>query len=205
MHVIDQRTFGIIILVLLFTLVVIKRLATGSILEYTTEGNLWVWLTNIFNLFFLLIANPGAAILLITRRLEAVDPTHLAIGMPQLVVGLEVAGLWLYCPGFLLMAWALVRLRGNYQLGGSTPRASDEMVVAGPYRFIRHPMYTAALGISLGLACIVQSLAFFVLFLIYLGLIVALIPIEEEKLRYSYGESYLRYEQKTKRLIPFCY
>ncbi len=70
-----------------------------------------------------------------------------------LITVLEMAGLVIYVLGYLLMAWALIKLGSNYQLGGSTPRSRDKMVMDGPYRWVRHPMYTAALNISLGLAC----------------------------------------------------
>ena len=71
----------LVVLLLLGMLVFIKQIATGAILEKPT-GSLRVWAVNAFNLFFLLIANPLVAILLITQQLEAVDPTHLAIGVP---------------------------------------------------------------------------------------------------------------------------
>ncbi len=66
-------------------------------------------------------------------------------------------------------------------------------------------MYTAALVIALGLACLVQSLAFFAVFCIYLGLILALVPTEEDALRTTYGEEYGVYRQKTRKLLPFVY
>lgn len=103
------------------------------------------------------------------------------------------------------MAWALIRLGRNYQLGGSTPRSEDEMVRDGPYRLVRHPMYTAALSISLGLACLIQSWAFFGVFCIYLALILPLIAMEEDGLQKAYGERYDAYRRKTKRIIPFVY
>ena len=204
MHLLDQQIVGIVVLLLLGMLVIIKQIATGSILEKPT-GSLRVWAVNAFNLFFLLIANPLVAILLITQQLEAVDPTHLAIDTPWLLIGLELVGIVLSVTGYLLMAWALIRLGHIYQLGGSTPRAVDRMIVVGPYRFVRHPMYTAALCISLGLACLVQSLAYFVVFCIYLMLISSLIPVEEEGLRQAYGEPYITYRHKVKKLVPFVY
>jgi protein-S-isoprenylcysteine O-methyltransferase Ste14 len=204
MHLLDQRILGIVVLLLLGMLVIIKQMATGSILE-KPKGKLRVWLVNVFNLFFLLIANPLAAILLITRRLEVIDPTHLAIDIPWLLMSLEIAGMVLYVMGYLLMAWALIRLEGNYQLGGSAPRAADKMVIVGPYRFVRHPMYTAVLCISLGLACLIQSLAYFSVFCIYLVLILLLVPVEEEGLRRAYGEQYRAYQQEVKKLIPSIY
>jgi protein-S-isoprenylcysteine O-methyltransferase len=103
------------------------------------------------------------------------------------------------------MAWALVSLGRNYQAGGSDPRFSDQMVMKGPYRLVRHPMYSAALGISLGLAFLIQSLALFSVFCIYLVLIIFLIPAEEEGLRRAYGEQYIAYQQSVKRLVPLFF
>jgi len=107
--------------------------------------------------------------------------------------------------GVFLMGWALIRLGNNYQVGGSAPRVVDEMVMAGPYKLCRHPMYTAALCISLGLACLIQSLAFFSVFCIYLVLIILLIPVEEEGLRRAYGERYIAYQQRAKKLVPLFF
>lgn len=79
------------------------------------------------------------------------------------------------------------------------------MVVDGPYRLVRHPMYTAALGISLGLVCLIQSWALFCVFCVYVVLILLLIPAEEDGLRKAYGGQYVSYQQKTRKLIPFVY
>jgi protein-S-isoprenylcysteine O-methyltransferase Ste14 len=204
MHLFDQRILGIGILFLLGMLVTVKLVATGSILD-KPKGNLMVQLVNIFNLFFLLIVNPLAAILLIARRLVTIDPTRLTIVSPPVLAVLEIAGLMLYTTGFLLMAWALITLGRNYQLGGSAPRSEDKMIEGGPYRMVRHPMYTAALIISFGLTCLIQSWAFLCVFCLYLVLILLLIPMEEEGLGKSYGDQYLVYRQKTKKLIPLVY
>jgi protein-S-isoprenylcysteine O-methyltransferase Ste14 len=185
-------------------LVTVKRVATGSIFD-KPKGNLMVQLVNIFNLFFLLVVNPVVAILLITRRLATIDPTHIAINEPWILMVLEIVGLLTYAIGFFLMAGALVTLKRNYQLGGSDPRSGDKVVVDGPYRLVRHPMYTAALSISFGLVCLIQSWALFCVFCVYLVLIFLLIPVEEDGLRKAYGEQYVSYRQKTKKLIPFVY
>jgi protein-S-isoprenylcysteine O-methyltransferase len=107
--------------------------------------------------------------------------------------------------GYLLMAWALTTLGHNYQLGGSAPRSEDRMVVNGPYSLIRHPMYSAALSISLGLACLIQSWVLFGVFCIYLVLLAPLISTEENELRKAYPEQYGTYQQKTRCLIPFIF
>lgn len=204
MYLFDQWRLGIAILLLLGLLVTVKRVATGSIFD-KPKGNLMVQLVNIFNLFFLLVVNPVVAILLITRRLATIDPTHIAINEPWILMVLEIVGLLTYAIGFFLMAGALVTLKRNYQLGGSDPRSGDKVVVDGPYRLVRHPMYTAALSISFGLVCLIQSWALFCVFCVYLVLIFLLIPVEEDGLRKAYGEQYVSYRQKTKKLIPFVY
>jgi protein-S-isoprenylcysteine O-methyltransferase Ste14 len=200
----NQTTYGIIILVLLGFLVAVKRVATGSILE-KPEGSPFLVVVNSFNLFFMLIANPLALIMLIIRRVDAVDPTHLTISAAWLVTGLETGGMALCAAGYLLMAWALLSLRSNYQLGGNSPRLDDKMVINGPYQLVRHPMYLAAVIISLGLACLIQSLAYLSVFCIYLVLIVFLIPVEEQRLLRAYGDQYSDYQGKVKRLIPGIY
>jgi len=204
MHLLDQRILGSVILFLLGLLVIVKQWTTGRILDNPT-GNLLVRGVNIFNLFFLLVVNPLAAILLISRLLEALDPTHVTIVAPWLWMVLEILGSVVYGSGYILMAWALIRLGRYYQLGGSAPRPEDSMVMDGPYRLVRHPMYTAALSISLGLACLIQSWGAICVFCIYLGLILLLIPTEEAGLRRAYGDQYSAYERKTRKLIPFIY
>jgi protein-S-isoprenylcysteine O-methyltransferase len=193
MWVLDQRILGIIILLLWAMLVIAKWLATGSLLKDRPQGGVWIWLIHLFNFFFLLVVNPLAAILLIVRPPQALLP------------GLEPAGMLLCAAGYLLMAWALFTLRANYQVGGNAPRTSDALVTSGPYRLVRHPMYAAALFISLGLACLTRSLAFFAIFCIYVLLILMLIPVEEAALRRAYREPYAVYQGAVKRLVPFLY
>ena len=204
MHLLDQKILGIAILFLLGILVTVKRVATGSILD-KPEGNLMVQAVNIFNLFFLLVVNPLAAILLITSRLVTRDPTHLTIYDLRILMVVEIVGLVMYVIGYVLMAASLITLGRNYQLGGSAPRSEDTMIMDGPYRLVRHPMYTAALSISAGLTCLVQSWAFCCVFLIYLVLILLLIPVEEVELRKAYGQQYVVYQQKERKLVPFVY
>lgn len=204
MHTFDQQTLGVLILLLLAGLVAVKRTATGSILEKPAPDPL-LWLVNAFNLFFLLIANPAAAILLLLGRAESDDPTALLLSPGWLLTVVESAGLALYLAGFLLMGWALIALRGNYQLGGSDPRGGDLLVLRGPYARIRHPMYTAALCIAFGLSCLTGSIGCLAAFLVYLLLILLLIPLEEEGLARAYGDRYAAYRRNVRKLVPFVF
>jgi protein-S-isoprenylcysteine O-methyltransferase Ste14 len=204
MVLLNQKILGIAILTLLGGLVAIKRLATGSIFD-KPQGSLLVKLVNLFNLFFLLVVNPVAGVLLITGKIEVIGVTRIAIGMLRLLPVLEILGATAYVLGFFTMAWALLTLGRSYQLGGSTPRTQDDMIADGPYKVVRHPMYAAALSISLGLACLTQSWVFLAVFFIYLVLVLPLIALEERDLRKAYGERYAAYQQKVKRLVPLVY
>jgi protein-S-isoprenylcysteine O-methyltransferase Ste14 len=196
---------GIGMLLLLLVLVIIKKMATGSIIKDRPRDSIWLWLVHFFNMFFLLVANPAAAILLVSGRMESLDPTRIEIGISWMLAGLEITGLGLYLSGYMLMVWALVSMGGNYQVGGSFPRFCDIIVLTGPYRIMRHPMYAAALFISLGVALLIQSLAFLAVFLIYMILIILLIPFEEKGLLCVYGETYRMYQRKVRRIIPYVY
>jgi protein-S-isoprenylcysteine O-methyltransferase Ste14 len=192
MQLLNQRIAGIVILLVWAMLVVVKGMATGFLLNDRPRGGVRIWLVHVFNFLFLLVATPLATILLIVRRPDALG----------LRTSLGVAGIVLYGAGCIVLCWALCALRGNYQVGGNVPRASDELVTRGPYRFLRHPMYAAALCVSLGLACLTHSLAYFCVFCIYVLLIAPLIPYEEEGLCRAYGERYSAYRDAVKRLAP---
>jgi len=82
MQGLDQTVAGAVVLLMLGVLVVVKRVATGSIVRDRPDGGPFLWLTHVFNLLFLLVANPLAGLLLVTRRLDALDPTHVAVAAP---------------------------------------------------------------------------------------------------------------------------
>ncbi len=184
-----QPAVGIFVLLLWAMVVVAKELGTGSLLKDRPQGGVWLWLVHIFNFLFLLAAVPLAAILL---QAEPPAPANF----------LRIAGLLLYAAGCILMAWALLTLRTNYQVGGNAPRSADKLVTSGPYRFIRHPMYASALAISLGLACLTRSLAYFAVFGGYVAIVLLMIPVEEERLTRAYGDQYAAYRKAVKRLLP---
>lgn len=204
MHLFNQTLLGGMLLSLLGTLVVVKRLSTGTVFD-RPKGSLLIQFVNGFNLFFLLVVNPLAAVLLITHQWGSVDPTRLSLQVPWLLTTVEIFGLLLSVIGYVLMAWALISLGPSYQLGGSVPRPQDTMVMHGPYRLIRHPMYAAALSIALGLAGLTQSGVLLGVFGAYLALIILLIPREEAGLLRAYDAYARSYRPTVKRLIPFVY
>ncbi len=204
MHALGPQGLGVLILVLLAALLVVKRLTTGSILEKAPR-RIFLQVVNLYNLTFLIVVNPLTAILLLTGRWPGGNFLAVDTASSGLLRIVEGAGLAVYLGGFGLMAWALIQLGRGYQLGGEDPRAGDVLNTGGPYARVRHPMYTAALAISLGLAGLTVSPVLLGVFVIYLVLVLLLIPLEEEGLVRTYGEQYVAYRAKTRRLLPLLY
>jgi len=82
---------------------------------------------------------------------------------------------------------------------------SDHRIVTnGPYQFIRHPSYTGALLTFVGLGLASRTWGGTLVIVALFGLVYGYrIEIEEKALKTEFGQSYVDYAKKTKRLIPF--
>lgn len=81
-----------------------------------------------------------------------------------------------------------------------------KLITKGLYKNIRHPMYLGISLILLGLAIALSSL-YGILFLIIFGIPVLLyrISAEEDLLIKEFGQEYLNYMERTKKIIPYIY
>lgn len=111
----------------------------------------------------------------------------------------------------VLVAGSLLRRHCWRMLGASftgdvRTRADQEIVARGAYAFVRHPSYTAAILMNLGVALALDSWAAVALMLFASSLVYGYrIAVEERALLSAIGEPYRRYMQSRKRLIPFVY
>jgi len=90
---------------------------------------------------------------------------------------------------------------GNFNI---VPEIKDgaSLVVSGPYKYVRHPMYsTLILGV---LGVVMYHFCFINLFFLFVMIVaVYLKATKEEKLWLSHHSSYKEYMKKTKMIIPF--
>jgi protein-S-isoprenylcysteine O-methyltransferase Ste14 len=104
--------------------------------------------------------------------------------------------------GFSLLQWAQNTLGKNWS---DTPRMMEaqKLITSGPYRFIRHPIYTAFLLI-LGSALFISANWF--IGLTWLGMTVlevaSRISFEETLMLEYFGDQYRVYSKSTGRLVP---
>lgn len=105
--------------------------------------------------------------------------------------------------GTALRVWAISVL-GRYFTAVVAVQEAQPVVDRGPYRLIRHPSYTGALLAALGAAVVCQS-AYGLLATVGVMLPAYLYRIhrEEAHLRARLGEPYLRYTERTTRLVPY--
>jgi protein-S-isoprenylcysteine O-methyltransferase Ste14 len=97
---------------------------------------------------------------------------------------------------------ARIWLGGNWS-GTVTLKENHELIRSGPYRLVRHPIYTGILLAILGTAIAQGEWRS----LVALGLITAAflrkISVEESFLIQEFGDSYERYRSEVPALIPF--
>jgi protein-S-isoprenylcysteine O-methyltransferase Ste14 len=94
-----------------------------------------------------------------------------------------------------------LHLGKNYS---TTLHISEEqsLVTSGPYRYIRHPMYTAIITVGVGLGLLSASWYFLMPF-VATGIVIALrTRREEEALIERFGDEYTQYARATGRFFP---
>ena len=127
----------------------------------------------------------------------------LALGRSAGQVGLQLVGVALFAVGLLLFFASLRRFatEGKGTLAPWDP--PRELVLRGPYRFVRNPMISGVIFVLFGEALVLLSplhgawaAAFLVLNLTYIPL------IEEPQLERRFGESYREYRRHVRRFLP---
>jgi deazaflavin-dependent oxidoreductase (nitroreductase family) len=81
---------------------------------------------------------------------------------------------------------------------------TEPLVVRGPYRYVRHPLYSGVVLLLVGWWLLLDYsflLISTILLLLWFNYVVA--PFEEKELRAIFGEEYEKYATEVPRIIPF--
>ena len=116
----------------------------------------------------------------------------------DLPAGVRFSGAVVAAASLPLARWVFSSIGENVTHTVET-RKRHELVTDGPYRWVRHPLYSV--GALFFFSYAVVSANWFV-GLSTLGLVAARLPKEEEKLIERFGEEYRAYARRTGRLLP---
>ncbi len=131
-----------------------------------------------FHKLRLLLGWIGGAFLLLTAHTSA---QGFRMGIPLVVVGM------------LVRAWAT----------GYIPRKSHELTTAGPFAYVRNPLYVGNFLLGLGVVAVVQNVLTAILFLLGFWILYrGTIHKEEGELAGRFGKSYEKYLAAVPRFVP---
>jgi protein-S-isoprenylcysteine O-methyltransferase Ste14 len=121
--------------------------------------------------------------------------------IPQTNSILVAAAILCVC-GLGFCFWARAVLGGNWS-GTVTLKENHELILRGPYRLVRHPIYTGLLAMVIATVIQQGHIAGMIGFiLVFLSLWIKLSD-EEELMRKQFPDQYAAYRERVKRIIPF--
>ena len=193
----NENIFRILAAVILFTAVGVssyyRRKAdqeTGEKISRKVDGTILMTLIRI-----------GGLILWLSPLVYLINPKWMAwskIGLPEEVRWLGVA-LGILCVGGVYWLFSSI---GSGITPTSATRTQHTLVTSGPYRWIRHPLYT--IGSTLFVAFGMMADNWFIALLGILVFILMAIrtPKEEANLIEKFGDEYREYMKRTGRFLP---
>jgi len=139
---------------------------------------------------------------LLATVIYIIYPPWMAWSSIPLPTWLRWGGVLVAMVGFALLQWAHQALGENWS---DTPRLLQEqaLVASGPYRWVRHPIYTAFL--------LIMSSTLFISANWFIGAlwtgmttieVMSRMQYEEALLSEHFGDQYVKYIKRTGRLLP---
>ncbi|MBN8209413.1 isoprenylcysteine carboxylmethyltransferase family protein [Bacillus sp. NTK071] len=117
----------------------------------------------------------------------------------------SVIGLLLYGGGIALRYWGIQEL-GHFFSRNVIVESKVDLVSSGPYRILRHPLYTGLLLSTIGIPIYIGTWGgVIVAILLIIPALLYRIRLEERMLYDSVGESYREWSNQRYRLVPFIY
>lgn len=106
------------------------------------------------------------------------------------------------CIAATAATFACWRAMGKSWRIGIDPGETTTLVVSGPFRIVRHPIYALSIVLMLGTLMATQTRMMLVLAVLHFVLLQWEAAREEDYLRQKHGEAYAQYSQRTGRFVP---
>lgn len=116
---------------------------------------------------------------------------------------LEAIGLVVFFLGLAVAIWARVNLGGNWGMP-MTEKTDPDLITTGPYRRVRHPIYSGIILAMLGTAIAVSW--YWLAAAVLIGAYFVFSALTEERfMKTRFPDAYPRYKESTKMLVPFIF
>ena len=139
----------------------------------------------------------GVSVIAVILLVRVVRPSSFAVTSALLAA----IGTAVFVSGIAAAIWARIELGRNWGVP-MTERAEPELVTAGPYRFVRHPIYSGLLLALVGTALVNNLLGLIVVAVLGAYFYYAA-SVEEKNLILAFPTAYPAYRATTKMLLPF--
>lgn len=106
--------------------------------------------------------------------------------------------------GLIIMLWARKSLGKNWS-ANIVLKENHKLITKGPYKYVRHPIYSGLILMILGTVIYINTLAFLIFFIIFFLGAFYKTQKEEELLFNNFSNKYLEYKKHTKYLIPLIF
>lgn len=103
--------------------------------------------------------------------------------------------------GLGFAVWARVHLGRNWSRSVEV-KADHELITSGPYRLVRHPIYTGILAGIAGSAVALSEVRGMVALVLMFAVFWAKLRLEEAWMRGEFGEKYAAYARRVRALVP---
>jgi protein-S-isoprenylcysteine O-methyltransferase Ste14 len=105
--------------------------------------------------------------------------------------------------GLLVGVWAMAEFKFRFNIFPELLKNST-LITSGPYRFVRHPIYTAVLMITLAYLINTPKFSNYIMWAVLLIILLVKLHHEETLLRERFSD-YEDYTARTKKLVPFVF
>jgi protein-S-isoprenylcysteine O-methyltransferase len=118
---------------------------------------------------------------------------------------LVLTGVLLAWIGAVFAIWARVSLGRNWSGGAATIKLDHELLQSGPYRLVRHPIYTGFIAAMVGTALATGRLGPYLAVVWSTAGFLIRIRHEERLMTAQFRDTYAAYQARTRILIPFLW
>jgi protein-S-isoprenylcysteine O-methyltransferase Ste14 len=164
---------------------------TGEKLDRRQEG-----------LFILITLRAIAIVGMVGMVAYLINPATMAWAALPSPVWLRWTGVGLAALSGVLFVWTL-RTLGRNLTDTVVTRKEHTLITTGPYRWVRHPFYSAAALLTLASTLVAANWFFLVVGGLIFLLLVMRTRKEEAHLLARFGDDYRNYMQRTGRFVPW--